>query len=75
MERRSVQDRRALGTAVTAFAATVKPGDTALFYFSGHGMEVDGQNYLLLTGPMHPSATSSACWRSPENVALLLFKQ
>jgi uncharacterized caspase-like protein len=42
-------DRRGLDTAVTAFAATVKPGDTALFYFSGHAMEVDGQNYLLPT--------------------------
>jgi formylglycine-generating enzyme required for sulfatase activity len=40
-------DRRALDNALNTFAATVKPGDTALFYFSGHGMEVDGQNYLL----------------------------
>jgi uncharacterized caspase-like protein len=40
-------DRRALDSALNSFSAGVKPGDTALFYFSGHGMEVDGQNYLL----------------------------
>ena len=32
---------------VREFAASVQPGDAALFFFSGHGVEVDGQNYLL----------------------------
>jgi uncharacterized caspase-like protein len=40
-------NRRDLDGSVRAFAARVQPGDTALFYFSGHGMEVEGQNYLL----------------------------
>ncbi len=40
-------DRVAFEQTVRDFANVVRPGDVALFYFSGHGMEVDGQNYLL----------------------------
>lgn len=29
------------------FIDSIKAGDTILFYFSGHGIEIDGQNYLL----------------------------
>jgi formylglycine-generating enzyme required for sulfatase activity len=36
--------------ALRTYAAKVQAGDTALFYFSGHAMEVDGQNYLLPVG-------------------------
>jgi hypothetical protein len=32
---------------VQRFAATLGPKDEAFFYFSGHGMETDGKNYLL----------------------------
>jgi hypothetical protein len=32
---------------IRAFAAEIQPGDSAVFFFSGHGMEVEGQNYLL----------------------------
>jgi tetratricopeptide (TPR) repeat protein len=32
--------------AVAAFEATARDADIALFYFSGHGMQVDGANYL-----------------------------
>jgi hypothetical protein len=35
--------------AVRDFFATVNPGDEVVFYFSGHGMEIDGQNFLLPT--------------------------
>jgi formylglycine-generating enzyme required for sulfatase activity len=40
-------DRTSLDRAVQDYTASVRPGDTALFFFSGHGLEVDGQNYLL----------------------------
>jgi formylglycine-generating enzyme required for sulfatase activity len=40
-------NRPGLDRAVREFAASVSPGDAALFFFSGHGMEVEGQNYLL----------------------------
>lgn len=40
-------DRRELNRAVSAFQSELQPGDTALIHFSGHGVEIDGQNYLL----------------------------
>jgi WD40 repeat protein len=36
-----------LERAVEAFAARLQPSDVALFYFSGHGVQVDGENYLV----------------------------
>lgn len=33
--------------AVEGFIARVQPGDVALFYYSGHGVQVDGENYLI----------------------------
>ena len=38
-----------LETALAAFAGSLQSEDEALFYFAGHGMEVDGQNYLIPT--------------------------
>jgi hypothetical protein len=32
---------------LVAFAAGVRPGDVALFYYSGHGFEIKGENFLL----------------------------
>jgi TPR repeat protein len=37
----------AMDRAVDAFVARVQPGDVALFYYSGHGVQVGGQNYLI----------------------------
>ena len=34
-------------SVVSAFQTSLDPGDTALVHFSGHGAEIDGQNYLL----------------------------
>jgi TPR repeat protein len=36
-----------LDAAITQFASRLQAGDVALFYYSGHGMEVRGENYLL----------------------------
>jgi len=33
--------------AVLQFTRSLKPDDLALFFFAGHGIEVDGQNYLI----------------------------
>ncbi|MBL0086762.1 MAG: caspase family protein [Ideonella sp.] len=38
-----------LGNAVREFARRLQPSDVALFYFAGHGLEVEGQNYLIPT--------------------------
>lgn len=40
-------DRAAMSRAFAAFAASLRPGDRALFFFSGHGFEISGANYLL----------------------------
>jgi hypothetical protein len=41
------QSRRSMSEAFLAFDGTIEPGDTALFFFAGHGFEIHGQNYLL----------------------------
>lgn len=40
-------DRRALNRAVAQFASSLAPDDVALVHFSGHGVEIEGENYLL----------------------------
>jgi hypothetical protein len=39
--------RREINSAVSTLAGQIEPGDEVLFYFAGHGIEVDGRNYLL----------------------------
>lgn len=39
--------RVAFERAVDEFVESVREGDVALFYYAGHGMEIEGQNYLL----------------------------
>ncbi len=39
--------RRAMTRALSDLAARLSPGDEALFYFAGHGVEIAGRNYLL----------------------------
>jgi Caspase domain len=36
-----------LATALASFSSSLGPGDVALFYFAGHGVQIDNQNYLL----------------------------
>jgi hypothetical protein len=43
------QSRTAMSEALLVFDSMVEKGDTALFYFSGHGFEIKGENYLLPT--------------------------
>jgi hypothetical protein len=43
------QTRQAFSQTLLAFDATIEPGDTAFFFFAGHGFEIAGQNYLLPT--------------------------
>lgn len=43
------QNRKAFSETMLAFDKAVEPGDTAFFFFAGHGFEINGQNYLLPT--------------------------
>ncbi|MCB2159011.1 MAG: caspase family protein, partial [Rhodobacteraceae bacterium] len=39
--------RRNMARDIAEFLARIEPGDTALVYYSGHGVEIEGENYLL----------------------------
>lgn len=39
--------KRQMSRAFAAIEGKIEPGDTILFHFSGHGFEIDGQNWLL----------------------------
>jgi hypothetical protein len=43
------QTRQAFSQTLLAFDAAVDPGDTAFFFYAGHGFEIAGQNFLLPT--------------------------
>src|SRR5215469_6267913 len=49
------QTRQAFSETLLAFDKTVEPGDTAFFFYAGHGFEIAGQNFLLPTDV--PAAT------------------
>ena len=41
------QTRSAFSQTLLAFDNAVGPGDTAFFFYAGHGFEIAGQNYFL----------------------------
>jgi uncharacterized caspase-like protein len=43
------QSRQAFSETLLAFDRAVEPGDTAFFFYAGHGFEIAGQNFLLPT--------------------------
>jgi len=43
------QTRQAFSETLLAFDKAVEPGDTAFFFYAGHGFEIAGQNFLLPT--------------------------
>lgn len=42
-------DRRAMFSAIKEFSQKLKKSDIGLFYYAGHGVQVDSANYLLPT--------------------------
>jgi uncharacterized caspase-like protein len=38
--------REIMDGAIEEFVRKLKPGNVALFYYSGHGMQINGDNYL-----------------------------
>ena len=40
-------DLRGVEQAVQSFAAEIRPGDAALFFYSGHGIQIAGENYMV----------------------------
>lgn len=39
--------RRALSRTIAAFTASVEADDVVVFFYAGHGVEIDGRNFLL----------------------------
>ncbi|MFC2248843.1 caspase family protein [Labrys portucalensis] len=39
--------KRQISRAMAAVEGAISPGDTVLFHYSGHGVEIEGQNWLL----------------------------
>ncbi len=50
-------DLRTMKTAVSNFGIALQSSEVGLFYYSGHGMQVNGSNYLL---PVHALVRSKA---------------
>ncbi|MBI1789304.1 MAG: caspase family protein [Acidobacteria bacterium] len=40
-------DLRGMARAVDRFIARIEPGDIALFFYAGHGLQLNGENYLV----------------------------
>lgn len=49
--------RRETNRQISAFASQLEAGDTAFLFFAGHGVEIEGENYLL---PIDVPAPASA---------------
>lgn len=50
--------RRELGRSITKFSSRAKKSDISLFYFAGHGIEINGRNYLVPTDAMMDDPTA-----------------
>jgi uncharacterized caspase-like protein len=40
-------DRRAMEESINRFVSSLEPGSVGLFHFSGHGLQVEQENYLI----------------------------
>ncbi|MFC1680907.1 caspase family protein [Pseudomonadota bacterium] len=47
---RANADRRSMRAAIRDFTLSIQKGGVGLFYYAGHGVQVDGINYLLPVG-------------------------
>ncbi|CAN0591818.1 unnamed protein product, partial [Ectocarpus sp. 12 AP-2014] len=61
--------RRDINLAVSRFTSMLEPGDTAFVFFAGHGVQIDGENYLLPTDIATPADVSEG-FITAESIAL-----
>jgi Caspase domain len=61
--------RRSFNAAVSAFSARIQPGDIVLVHYSGHGVQLDGENFLLPADVPSPAAVDKEFLKS-EAIAL-----
>src|SRR5439155_21003304 len=61
--------RQQMEEALAAFRRQLRPGSVGLFYFAGHGAQVEGTNYLIPLGAnVAQAATAKAESVSAEQV-------
>jgi uncharacterized caspase-like protein len=61
--------RRDMNRQISQFTSQLQPGDTAFVFFAGHGVEIDGENYLLPTDIIAPS-TGGKDFITSESISL-----
>jgi uncharacterized caspase-like protein len=62
-------DRREMNRSISTFTSRLQPGDTAFLFYAGHGVEIDGENYLLPTDIVAPASGERDFIKS-ESIAL-----
>lgn len=50
-------DRRCFEESIEQFASTLNSTDEAVFYYSGHGAQIEGENYLIPVGRVFQGET------------------
>jgi hypothetical protein len=63
-------DRRGLNLALSKLYASISPGDTVLLHYSGHGVQIENDNYLLPTDVPAPADGNVELLKS-ESIRLL----
>lgn len=61
--------RRQMNRSISEFTGQLQAGDTAVLFFAGHGVEIDGENYLLPTDIVAPASGERDFIKS-ESIAL-----
>ncbi|MDU9003859.1 caspase family protein [Sedimentitalea todarodis] len=61
--------RRQMNRSISEFTGQLQAGDTAVLFFAGHGVEIDGENYLLPTDIIAPASGERDFIKS-ESIAL-----
>ena len=65
-------NQREMEDAVREFVREIQDGDVGLFYFSGHGVQVSGENYLIPVAGLIETETD--CRYKAVNAGLILGK-
>jgi hypothetical protein len=63
-------DRRGLNLALAKLYSSIEPGDTVLVHYSGHGVQIENDNYLLPTDVPAPDDGNAELLKS-ESIRLL----
>jgi len=63
-------DQMSIEEAVYDFSASITPSDEVLFFYSGHGANVDGKNYLIPVGKVIKGEDELEYWAYPANLVL-----